>query len=118
MDERELANRVVDVVDEAAFRRGLERVSQVALAIGGRHHYDLDQLSSVFEQVSRGTVADGARLKIEILSVRHHCRSCGHNFEGSGEDQPCPACRHPNTELVNGEELRVTAIQFDEPDAA
>ena len=117
MDERELANHVFEVLDQAAHRKSLGHVMSVRLAIGGRRNFDLDRLRSNFADIARGTVADGAHLEVKILPVRHHCRNCGGDFDGSAAEAPCPSCGHPVTEALGGEELRVLDIQVEDPAA-
>jgi hydrogenase nickel incorporation protein HypA/HybF len=112
MDERELANQVLAAVDEAAYRNSATRISRVHLAIGGRRVLDVDRLQSVFAVVSRGTVAEGARLSVKVLPVRHHCQNCGRDFEGPSTDCPCPECRHPHTEMMGGEELQLLNMEL------
>ena len=113
MDERELANHVLEVLDQTAHNKAISHVMAVRLAIGGRRNFDLDQLRSDFANVTRGTVAEGARLDVKVLPVARHCRNCGVDFEGSAADSPCPSCGHPVTEAHGGEELRVLDIQVD-----
>ena len=113
MDERELANHVLEVLDQAAHRNAVSHVMGVRLAIGGRRHFDVERLQSSFADIARGTVADGARLEVNILPVDRHCRNCGADFAGSETDSPCPQCGHPVTEARGGEEVRVLDIQVD-----
>jgi Zn finger protein HypA/HybF involved in hydrogenase expression len=51
---------------------------------------------------------------VKVLPVRHHCRNCGADFNGTSSDVPCPECGHPHTEPVGGEEIRVMEIQVDD----
>jgi len=46
------------------------------------------------------------------LPVRHRCRNCGNNFEASPADCPCPACGHPHTEMIGGEELQLLDMEL------
>lgn len=112
MDEHELASQVLAAVDSAAYRNSAARVATIHLAIGGRRAFDLDRLQAQFAAAARGTVAEGAHLSVEILSVRHHCRNCGNDFEGTGTDSPCPECGHPHTEMIGGEELHLLDMEL------
>lgn len=117
MDERELANRVVDILDQTAYRIAARRILGVHLAMGGRRVFNFDRLRDTFTDVSRGTVAEGAQLFVDVLPVRHHCTSCGHSFEGTSQDCPCPGCGHPHTEMIGGEELRLLNLDLDDSGA-
>jgi len=112
MDEREVASQVLAAVDTAAYRNSATRVARVHLAIGGRRALDLELLQSVFAVAARGTVADGARLSVKVLPVRHRCQNCGNNFEASGAECPCAECGHPHTEMIGGEELQLLEMEL------
>ena len=114
MDEREIANHVLVVVDQAAYRNAAERIVGVHLAIGGRRVFDAARLQTVFAEVARGTVAEGAQLFVKVLPVRHHCQNCGHDFDASRNESPCPECNHPRTEMIGGEELRLLDMDLDD----
>ena len=112
MDEHEVASQVLAAVDNAAYRNSATRISSVHLAIGGRCVLDLNRLQSAFAVAARGTVAEGAQLSVKVLPVRHRCRNCGNNFEASPADCPCPACGHPHTEMIGGEELQLLDMEL------
>ena len=114
MDERELASQVLAAVDDAAYRNSATSISVVHLAVGGRRVFDLDRLQAAFAQAARGTVAEGAQLSVKVLPVRHHCQNCGHNFEASARDCPCPECGHPHTEMIGGEELQLVEMELSD----
>jgi hydrogenase nickel incorporation protein HypA/HybF len=114
MDERELANRVLEIVDDSAYHISARRILGIHLAIGGLRSFNVDLLHTIFRDVSVGTVAESAKLFVQVLPVRHHCQNCGTNFDASRSEVPCPACSHPHTEIVGGEELRVTNMEIDD----
>ncbi|PYX53149.1 MAG: hypothetical protein DMG73_21070, partial [Acidobacteria bacterium] len=66
MDERELANHVLEIVDQTAYRVAARQVIGVHLAVGGRRGFDLDLLHTVFSDVVRGTVADVAEFCVKV----------------------------------------------------
>ena len=114
MDERELANTVVEIVDRAAYRNAVRHVACVHIAIGGLRAFDLQALNHAFEMVARDTVAEGARLEIRVLPVTRRCHNCGTNFEAAADDCECPHCGHPHTDPITGEEVRVLDMEVEE----
>jgi hydrogenase nickel incorporation protein HypA/HybF len=117
MDEREVANQVLALLDQNAYRMAARRILAVHLAVGGRRVIDVDRLCSTFRDISRGTVAESAQLFVKVLPVRHHCIGCGCDFEGANSDCPCVECGHPHTELKGGEELRLLDMEIDDSTA-
>lgn len=116
MDERELANHVVEIVDRAAYHNAVHHVACVHIAIGGRRGFDLQALDAAFAIASRGTVAEGARLATQILPVTRRCHNCGTNFEAAAGDCECPHCGHPHTDPITGEEVRILDMEVEEPE--
>jgi hydrogenase nickel incorporation protein HypA/HybF len=114
MDEREIANHVFAVVDQAAYQNSAMKILGIHLEIGGRRIFDHDRLQAAFNEVTRGTVAEGAHLFVKVLPVRHHCQNCGHDFNAGRAESPCPKCTHPHTELIGGEELRLLDMELDD----
>ena len=114
MDERELANHVVEIVDRAAYRNAVHHVACVHIAIGGRRAFDLQALEAAFGTVARGTVVEGARLEVRVLPVMRRCHNCGTNFEAAAADCECPHCGHPHTDPISGEEVRVLDMEVEE----
>lgn len=114
MDERELANSVVEIVDRAAYRNGVHHVACVHIAVGGRRVFDLQALDAAFQIVARGTVAERARLEVRILPVTRRCHNCGTNFEAAAQDCECPHCLHPHTDPISGEEVRVLDMEVED----
>lgn len=127
MVERELAARIVEMVDEAAYRHAVQRVVRVHVELGGRHVLDLEDLQHNFQQAAQATVAEGAELCLRILPVHRHCQNCSRNFEVAGDlhrtgantgeagapEMPCPACGHPHTEALDGEETRLVDMEIE-----
>ena len=128
MDEHELASRVVEMVDEVAYQRHIQRVKRLHLELGGRRTIDLDRLREDFRRSARGTVAEEAELCVRVLPVHRRCRGCAQTFEAPAETQhasgantgpagtpdlPCPTCGHPHTEAIDGDEVRLMDMEVD-----
>jgi len=114
MDERQIASSVLAVVDQAAYQNAASRILGVHVEIGGRRIFDPERLQAVFAQAARGTVAEGARLFVKVLPVRHRCLNCGLTFDAGPADTSCPNCVHPHTEMIGGEELRLLDVELDD----
>ena len=106
--------RLREHIRQIVMRLGISRPETEGLFKVCCRVFDLDRLRDVFADVAGGTVAEGARLFVKVLPVRHHCQNCGCDFEASRADCPCPECRHPHTEMMRGEELRLLDVELDD----
>jgi len=65
MHELAIAQSIVDLVEEHARKDVFQRVRQIHLVVGALSHVDPRALEFGFEVIAKGTVAEGATLKID-----------------------------------------------------
>jgi hydrogenase nickel incorporation protein HypA/HybF len=105
--EMAITQSVVDAVCEHAAGR---RVHSVKLEVGALSAVVPDSMQFCFELATQGTVADGARLDVDLQPGRAHCRSCGDVFELRDLILLCP-CGSADVEVVAGRELRILSME-------
>ena len=66
MHELSLAEGVLDLIEETARREGFSRVHGVWLEIGRQSAVEPEAMRFCFDAVVRGTLAEGARLEIDV----------------------------------------------------
>jgi hydrogenase nickel incorporation protein HypA/HybF len=69
-----------------------------------------DALTFSFELASAGTPIEGARLEVEEIQGRAHCRSCGDDFGLVDAFLLCD-CGSADVEVLSGRELSVTSVE-------
>ncbi len=108
MHELALAQAVMDVVADHAGGRPVERVE---VRVGALRQVVPDSLSFCFAAVARGTVAEGAELRIEQVPVRISCSRCGGDAELEAFPLTCPACGAADVQVTAGEEFLVESLE-------
>ncbi len=103
MHELSLAQHIISIVSERS--KGI-RVTQVTLEIGKLSAVLPEAIHFCFDLVTKGTVAEGAELKIIQIPGMGHCRTCGNQFELSQMFAPC-TCGSTDIDRLSGEELHV-----------
>jgi hydrogenase nickel incorporation protein HypA/HybF len=111
MHELALARAVVAIVEEHADGR---RVARVELEVGRLRQVVPDALAFSFELAARGSAAEGAELAIEQVPVRVECRACKATSDVDAFPFACAACGGRDVEVVDGEQLRVVALELGE----
>ncbi|MGQ9365956.1 hydrogenase maturation nickel metallochaperone HypA [Azospirillum sp. A39] len=113
MHEMALSRGIVEVIREQAAAGGFAAVRTVRLQVGALSHVEPDAILFCFDAVSRGTVAEGARLEIERPPGRAFCLPCGRTVPLGERYDACPDCGGHELVLVGGEELRVKELEVE-----
>jgi hydrogenase nickel incorporation protein HypA/HybF len=108
-----LAQGILEILEEAARRERTSRVTSVWLELGALSAVDPEAIAFCFEAVARGTVADGARLNIEIIPGRAMCLHCGESVPMARRDDACPLCGRYQMRVADGEQMRVRELEVE-----
>jgi hydrogenase nickel incorporation protein HypA/HybF len=107
MHEMAITQSVVDAVCEHAAGR---RVQSVKVEVGALCAVVPDSMQFCFELATEGTVADGARLDLDVRPGAAHCRTCDARFELHDLILLCP-CGSADVDVVAGRELRILSME-------
>ena len=111
MHELALCQSVVESLREQARIHGFERISAVRLEIGALSCVSAEAIDFCFSGVSRGTVADGARLELIRLPGRAWCLDCGRSLVVEERYAACGRCGGHRLQIVQGEEMRIKELE-------
>ena len=111
MHEVSLCEGILQIVEEQARSSAAGRVRTIWLEVGQLAGVELSALRFGFEVVTRGSVAEGARLEIVERPGRAWCLPCGEAIALSGRQEPCPLCGSHQLQVIGGEELRVVEME-------
>jgi hydrogenase nickel incorporation protein HypA/HybF len=113
MHELSIAASIVDLAQEEAAARGV-RVLAVHLKLGPLSGVVRQALMGSFEIAAAGTPLEHARLVIEETPLVVFCPNCDDRRTlVSLRPMRCPACGTPTPEVLQGEELQVTALEVE-----
>jgi len=107
MHEMAITQSVVDAVCEHAAGR---RVHSVRLEVGALCAVVPHAMEFCFELATQGTVADGARLDVDLRPGVARCRTCGSDFELGDLILLCP-CGSADVEVLAGRDLRILSME-------
>ena len=110
MDVAPLVLSLIRRIEQERQATGAVRVTAVRLRVGECAGVEPSRLVAAFERSSRGTVAHGARLKIERVSLESQCDACGSRFRVVRFCFQCPYCGGRRTRVVAGREVVVESL--------
>jgi hydrogenase nickel incorporation protein HypA/HybF len=114
MHELSIAMSIVEMAQEEAERRGV-RVDAVHLKLGALSGVVREALQSSYEMACEDTPLQGSRLVVEEVPVVIFCPRCsGPRPLSSVQLFCCPECGTPASEVVQGKELEVVALEVSE----
>jgi hydrogenase nickel incorporation protein HypA/HybF len=114
MHELPVTEGILRVVLAHAEPQHVRRVLTIRLRIGELSDLEEPWIQRYFDHVSRGTIAEGARIEIEKAPARVRCGGCGETFTVNlrkGGSIRCPACSGDEVSLVSGDEYHVKSIE-------
>jgi hydrogenase nickel incorporation protein HypA/HybF len=118
MHELAVTENILEIALRHAREAGAERVTGVYLVIGRLSSIVDDSVQFYWDIVSKGTLAEGARLHFRRIAIEVRCRSCGRRYAPEGEDMACPACGGARLEMLAGEEFYLEAIDVEAAEPA
>ncbi|MEM3575114.1 MAG: hydrogenase maturation nickel metallochaperone HypA [Candidatus Bathyarchaeia archaeon] len=115
---------IVEVALKAAKDSGAERILFIELGVGEMTLLNTEQLRFAFSVLSRGTIAEGASLGIEVIPCIIRCKGCGYSGRTGppmGEDHfipiipRCPKCGSSELSIESGRECSIKRIRVRVP---
>lgn len=114
MHELSVTKSILRIVDEAAAGN---RVVLVRLRVGDLASIVDDSLEFYFKILSRGTLAEGARLELKRVRARASCGVCQNSFEVRLPlPDACARCQSTDLTISGGTEFLVESIEVEDAD--
>jgi hydrogenase nickel incorporation protein HypA/HybF len=113
MHEMSLAENVMQIIEESACTQYFLRVRVVVLEIGKLAVVEPDAMRFCFDAVTRGTLAEGAKLQIIETPGAGICLACGEEVEMHEQYGLCPSCGSPRLKITAGNQIRVKDIAVE-----
>jgi hydrogenase nickel incorporation protein HypA/HybF len=115
MHELSIALSIVEMAQEAAEQRGEVQISAVHLRLGVLSGVVKEALLSSYEMACDDTPLKGSRLIIEEVPVVVFCPRCqAQRTLSSVQLFCCAECGTPTSEVVQGKEIEVVALEIEE----
>lgn len=114
MHELPITESILKIVLTHAERNDVRRVMIIHLRIGKLSDLEDEWVQRYFDYLSKGTVAQGAKLKIERTPITLQCNACAASYEveiTGLKDSVCPACGQKDGKLISGREYYIENME-------
>ncbi len=118
MHELTLANNILKIIEEHAARQTNGYALEVELIIGELSGVMPEALKGALQAVLRGTKYASTAIHFTEMKALAQCTQCGREISMDGFYAECPKCHHTLFGIIQGKELFVKSITFDEMPAS
>jgi len=113
MHEMSISESLIEIVEEEGRKHGFSKVRSVTVELGVLGHVEPEALRFCFDAVTRGTVAEGARLDICVIAGEGYCLDCGRTVPLMERFGACPFCGAYHVQMTAGDDLRIRELEVD-----
>ncbi|TFG08395.1 MAG: hydrogenase maturation nickel metallochaperone HypA [Promethearchaeota archaeon] len=123
MHEFSFAYNIFKVAEATAIKYNAQKITEVYLEIGELTLIVPELLKQSFKMATTGSIAEGAKLIIEMLPGKIKCRECGKISKVTLNEEAtltglqlfqCRHCKSKNTEVIEGKKANVKNIKIQE----
>ncbi len=113
MHELSLCEGVLQTLQGSAKSAGYSRVRTVWLEIGELAGVEIAALLFCFDVVSKGSLAEGARLEIIDVAGEAWCMQCAQRVRVRKRFDRCPDCGSYQLQVTGGDEMRIKELEVE-----
>jgi hydrogenase nickel incorporation protein HypA/HybF len=114
MHELSIAQNIIEIVKDNAAKQHAARISEVELDIGTISGVVPETLEFALDIAVKGTIMEGAKIKMNIFNAKAKCLSCEKEFEVDDIYTLCPHCGSLQFDIIQGKELKVKSIKIED----
>lgn len=113
MHELAITEGIIETALPAAKAGGAKRILEIRLKIGELSGVFPEYIEEYLQTLAKGTIAEGAVLKVERIPVSIRCLAC--EFEGpiDRKNARCPECGSRDFRITGGREYYVDSLEVE-----
>lgn len=111
MHEVGLMESALAIALKRADEEGAHRIHRLTMRIGPLSGVVQEALEFAFDVLTRGTIAEGARLEVEHVPMMCYCSSCRLEFHPDDLFCECPQCHDSRVKVRQGRELELSSLE-------
>jgi hydrogenase nickel incorporation protein HypA/HybF len=116
MHELPVTKSILGIVLRHAQTQGVTRVLAIDLAIGALSDLEAEWIQEYFDRLAKGTVAEGAALRVHRSPVTFRCDGCQSEFTAGRDELEtacCPECGSRDASIVSGTAYTVESMEAE-----
>ncbi|MEX2702630.1 MAG: hydrogenase maturation nickel metallochaperone HypA [Candidatus Baldrarchaeota archaeon] len=122
MHEFSMAQQIFSIVMKVAKENNVKKILEINIEVGQLTFLNPDQLKFALKVLSEDTIAQDAKIRIEIIQPEIRCNSCKYtgkiSYDGPESHTiypiiflKCPKCGSTDVEIIRGKECNIKNIK-------
>ena len=118
MHEISICQSIVETLEAELEENEFQNVREVHLKVGVLSCVEPKILGHVFKYIIQDSPFHKCSLHTDLVEVLASCENCRSNFKVENYRFVCPQCDTPSSTIIEGNELTICKIIFEEPSYA
>lgn len=110
MHESQAIRTILDKALKQARARDAARITDLHIVIGEMTDFTEDSVAFYWKQISKETIAAGAKLHFRRVPAELQCMACFTKYQPDTNDILCPVCGSVGAKVLSGEEFYLEAL--------
>ena len=108
-----MAQDILEAALSEAAKHDGQRINAINVKIGSEDLDESDSIQFCLEAAAKGTIAEGAHIKVEVIDVTAKCPECGLLFTAEDHAPICPRCGNRSPEMLDETEFPQVMLELD-----
>lgn len=113
MHEFNAIQTILEKTIQKANEAKAKRITNVYLVAGELSTYADDSVQFHWDDISKGTLAEGAVLHFRHVQTEAQCMSCFTKYHPNDDEIVCPNCGGVGAKIIVGEEFYMEALDVE-----
>lgn len=113
MHELYATQAILEKALEKAAEANARRITGLHIVVGEMSTYVDDSVQFYWDEISKGTLAEGAQLHFRRVSAQFQCMACFTKYQPTEGEILCPSCGSTGAKILAGEEFYMEALDVE-----
>jgi hydrogenase nickel incorporation protein HypA/HybF len=113
MHELFATQAILDKALQKAAEEDAARITDLHLVVGEISSYRDDSVQFYWDELSKGTIAEGAQLHFRHVAAELQCMACSARYHPVEGEILCPSCGSSGARILSGEEFYMESLDVD-----
>ncbi len=113
MHELHVVQGIINQAIEKAKANKAAKITKIVLVVGELLGFDEGSIRLYFDDLSKGTLLEGAELTVKPVMAKFKCKECDQLFERRKGEFSCPKCCSLNLLTESGKEFFIDSMEIE-----